>query len=175
MSKKLLIIVFVVVAIFAVASVTVVSLTGLLRVLPPAATPTPSLAPTPTFTPTSTPLPTPEPKPTMFSQVSLDTSGGNVIRGYLTKSSWESGCIPNATIELVDATSGVVYGQTQTLSEIDLGRNLNVGGFSFTLPVSLVDMSVQAVFHGNSEWSGCVSVVVTVYSGGVTIGGGIYK
>ena len=157
MGKKTIAIIFVIV-IVAVAGL-IVGLNSIQNDLQP--TPAPMSVPTPTVSPSPTPSPTPiaELKKTWFDFITLD-SNGPYIRGYLTKGGWNNGCIANATIEIVDTATGTVIGQTRTLSEMDVGKNLNVGGFSYSLP-SGSSVSVQAVFHGDSEWKGCTSIVVT--------------
>jgi hypothetical protein len=155
-----LIVILVVIIIAVVSVVAAVRLSGFSVNLQPTPTLVPSQTPQPT--PVSTPQATPELIPASFSNVTMDNSGNGVIRGYLTRGSWNNGCIPNATIEIVDAVNGTVYGQTKTLSELNKGNNLNVGGFSFTLPASDVGLSVQAVFRGDSEWDACTSVVVSI-------------
>lgn len=102
----------------------------------------------------------PEQKTTWFDFVALDSSSGE-IHGYLTKGGWNNGCLPNATVYLVDSVNGTVYSQTTTLTEMNWGKNLNVGGFSFTVPTSDVALSLQVVFRGDSEWKACTSVVVS--------------
>ncbi len=124
---------------------------------PPTNTPTQ----TPTSTQASTPAPSSQLKPTSLAYVQLGhTEDDWVISGYLTKGTWTDGTLPNARIVIVDGTTGEVYGETTTLSQMDFSQNLNVGGFSYALPSNAA--SVRVVFEGDGEWQGCTSGVFTV-------------
>jgi hypothetical protein len=159
LNTKLLVAVIAII-IVVVATTAFMDLSGFPNSLQPQPTPTPSPSPTPTPTATPSPAPTTEPKTTWFDFVALDSSSGE-IHGYLTKGGWNNGCIPNATVYLVDSVNGTVYSQTTTLTEMNWGKNLNVGGFSFTVPTSDVALSLQVVFRGDSEWKACTSASVS--------------